>query len=60
MRRHTSNEKRLEKAKAAWGAELASVADVSAVFVNYAAGDAFFHYRLGCGKPLFHHRLAGK
>lgn len=37
MRRHTSSEKRTEQAKAAWG-QVTSVADVSAVFVNYAAG----------------------
>ena len=39
MRRHTSNEKRLEKAREAWGAELSTVAEVVTVFANHAAGN---------------------
>lgn len=38
MRRHTSNEQRLGKAKAAWGADLTSVEDVVNVFVKYTSG----------------------
>lgn len=38
MRRHSASQKWLEKAKAAWGASLSSVADVIAVFVNYCSG----------------------
>ncbi len=38
MRRHTSSEKRAEKAKAAWGTSLNSLQDVCAVFVKYTAG----------------------
>ena len=39
MRRHTSNEQRLGKAKAAWGADLTSVDDVVKVFVKYTSGE---------------------
>ena len=39
MRRHTSNEQRLEKAKSAWGATLSSVEDVVDVFVKYTSGE---------------------
>ena len=38
MRRHSGSEKRREKARAAWGASLTSVADVVNVFVKYTAG----------------------
>ena len=40
MRRHTSNEQRLGKAKAAWGADLTSVEDVVNVFVKYTSGES--------------------
>jgi hypothetical protein len=39
MRRHTGNDKRRERARAAWGAELEDVAAVTAVFVGYCTGD---------------------
>lgn len=39
MRRHTSNDKRRERARAAWGAELAGEAAVVDVFVSYCRGD---------------------
>lgn len=38
MRRHTANEKRAEKAKAAWGTSLTSLQDVYDVFVKYTSG----------------------
>jgi len=38
MRRHSSNEKRRERARAAWGASLGSVGDVVNVFVKYTSG----------------------
>ncbi len=38
MRRHSGSEKRREKARAAWGASLTSVADVVNVFVKYTSG----------------------
>ena len=38
MRRHSGSEKRREKARAAWGANLNSVADVVNVFVKYTSG----------------------
>ena len=37
MRRHSGSEKRREKARAAWGANLNSVADVVNVFVKYTS-----------------------
>ncbi|KAK9842600.1 hypothetical protein WJX81_008347 [Elliptochloris bilobata] len=39
MRRHSGSEKRREKARAAWGASLNSVADVVNVFVKYTSGE---------------------
>ena len=38
MRRHTSNDKRKEKAKAAWGSNLTTLNDIIAVFVGYTTG----------------------
>ncbi|KIZ07768.1 5,10-methylenetetrahydrofolate reductase [Monoraphidium neglectum] len=40
MRRHTSNDKRRERARAAWGAALPSLEAVTDVFVRYCQGDA--------------------
>jgi hypothetical protein len=39
MRRHTGSDKRRERARAAWGAELADEAAVAEVFVRYCRGD---------------------
>ncbi|CAD7703242.1 unnamed protein product [Ostreobium quekettii] len=39
MRRHTSSEKRAQKAREAWGDVLSSVDDVKQVFVNYCKGE---------------------
>ena len=39
MRRHTSNDKRRERARAAWGAELSGVQSVVDVFVAYCCGE---------------------
>ena len=38
MRPHTRNEKRLEKARAAWGEALTGLNDVIKVFVKYTKG----------------------
>ena len=51
MRRHSGSEKRREKAKAAWGASLGSVADVVAVFVRYTSGA---HPGRVCCNPTLH------
>lgn len=39
MRRHTSSDKRKEKARAAWGNSPSSLADIIQVFVNYTTGE---------------------
>ena len=38
MRRHSTNAKRQERARAQWGESLASVEDIAAVFVKYTSG----------------------
>jgi hypothetical protein len=38
MRRHTSSDKRKEKARDAWGTSPSSVADIIQVFVKYTSG----------------------
>ena len=40
MRRHTSTEKRAQKARESWGATLNGVDSVAAVFVKYTKGEA--------------------
>ena len=40
MRRHSTNAKRLERARQQWGDSLSSVDDVISVFVNYTSGVA--------------------
>ena len=55
MRRHSGSEKRREKARAAWGANLNSVADVVNVFVKYTSGAPLpghlpVMFMLVCGK----------
>ena len=47
MHRHSGSAKRAEKARAAWGASLASLADVEAVFVKYCSGAPFTRLLLG-------------
>jgi methylenetetrahydrofolate reductase (NADPH) len=39
LRRHSGSDKRREAARAAWGSELKSVADVADVFARYCRGD---------------------
>ena len=43
MRRHSTNAKRLERARQQWGDSLSSVDDVISVFVNYTSGVAWPH-----------------
>ena len=38
MRRHTSSDKRKEKARDAWGTSPTSVSDIIQVFVKYTSG----------------------
>ncbi len=40
MRRHTSTEKRAQKARQSWGATLNGVDSVAAVFAKYTKGEA--------------------
>ena len=55
MRRHSTNAKRLERARQQWGDSLSSVDDVISVFVNYTSGAAWT--QLASFKPLSHEQI---